>query len=658
MAVLAGTEQAAFAVNKWVIAKTGYGPGELPEQAWGSADGRGHSASGDATDAAARGGLSGALKAPGELPPDGAVAPLRLGGASTSPSKVPFVKVPAPTQAPPKGFDAKTSTEVPAKRTGRARTFANLDGTYTTRYYNEPVNFRASDGTWKGIDTRLARTPQTGMRGMSGSGADWEPRSTEEHLQFSEHADAQTLVRLGLNDSASIGWGIEDVSHAQGKVAGSVITYHEARPDADVELIAGSGSVKETLILKSADAPTEWRFPLNLEGLTAKLDGHGGIAFVDASGRQQGWMPPGWMEDSNKAPNSNEGVVSSGVTYGVVQEGARQILVVSLDRKWLSAPERVFPVKVDPSATRAGASSGTYVQASYNQNFSSATVLKVGTSNGGGNRAASFLRFDGVNGSLNNAWVLGAKLNLFNTWSYSCTARPVTVHPITSNWSEASTSSWPGPATGDALGSKSFTHGWSQDGQTYPCGGPAWEGIDLGSSGRQLVDDWTHGRKPNYGLALRASTTDSSAWKQFGSDDYPNGVPALDVTWTKYGATYQLGQWVQPMTATTEGAFKVTVTNQGQQTWGRTSNYKLRYDLYDANGNMVGGDYWSKIRWTPMPYDVAPGASATVDAKIAPSLPGATRWCGRWTSSASRALRPTVFPGRPSPSTRSTPRPT
>ncbi|MFD3335972.1 LamG-like jellyroll fold domain-containing protein [Streptomyces sp. NPDC058700] len=523
----------------------------------------------------------------------------------------------------------KASTEVPAERTERARTFSNPDGTYTTRFYNEPVNFRSSDGKWKGIDTGLARESQSGMRSMSGSGDGWQPRSTEEDLRFAGYADEQTLVRLGVNGSAAIGWGIEGAAHTPGKVTGSVITYPEVRSDADVELIAGSSSVKETLILKSADAPTEWRFPLALEGLTAKLDGHGGIAFTDAAGRQQGWMPAGWMEDSNKAPNSNEGVISSGVTYDIVQEGARQVLVVTLDKKWLSAPERVFPVKVDPSATRVGASSGTYVQASYNQNFSSDTVLKVGTSNGGGNRAASFLRFDGVNGSLANAYVLGASLQLFNTWSYSCTARPVTVHPITSNWSESTTSSWPGPATGEALGSKSFTHGWSRDGQTYPCGGPAWEGIDLGNTGRQLVDDWTHGRKPNYGFALRASTSDSYAWKQFGSDDYPNGNPRLDVTWTKYGATYQLGQWVRPMTATTDGAFKVTVTNRGKETWGKTSNYKLRYDLYDGNGNMVGGDYWSKIRWTPMPYDVAPGASATVDATIAPLAPG--RYTLVWT---------------------------
>ncbi|MEU9994168.1 LamG-like jellyroll fold domain-containing protein [Streptomyces sp. NPDC050848] len=632
-----------------VTARAGYGAGELPEQGWGSARGRGHGAPGYATDAAAEGGRSGALKAPGELPPDGGTAPVKLGAAPKAPADLPVTRVPAPKVAAPKGFDAKTSAEVPAQRTERGRTFLNKDGTYTTRFYNEPVNFRSSEGTWKAIDTGLARTAQTTTRSMNGSGGNWEPRSTEEQLRFAEYADAQTLVRLGVNDSAAIGWGIEGVSHAQGKVTGSVITYPEARPHADVEIIAGSSSVKETLILKSAAAPTQWRFPLALEGLTAKLDAHGGIAFVDASGRQQGWMPAGWMEDSRKAPNSNEGVISSGVTYEIVREGARQVLVVTLDKKWLSAPERVFPVKVDPSASGLQAASGTYVESPYNQNFSSDTVLKVGTYDGGGHKAASFLKFNGLDTTLKNAYVINANLSLYNTWSYSCTARPVTVHEITSNWSEGSTSSYPGPATGGALGSKSFAHGWRPSGTTTWSCGPAWEAIPLGESGRRLVDDWTHGRKANYGLAVKAATDDSRTWKQFGSDDYPTGKPSLDVTWSKYGATYGLGGFVQPPTATTDGKFKVTVTNTGQQTWGVNSNYKLRYDLFDANGNKVGGDYWSKIRWTPMPYDVAPGASATVDATIAPLAPGT--YTIQWTMDEF-GVRSFVDDGVPGPAVR------
>ncbi|MFD7098499.1 LamG-like jellyroll fold domain-containing protein [Streptomyces xanthophaeus] len=277
---------------------------------------------------------------------------------------------------------------------------------------------------------------------------------------------------------------------------------------------------------------------------------------------------------------------------------------------------------MDPPVTGVSPTSATYVYHPYDQNFSGDNIIKVGTNNSGKSKAAGFLRFDGLNsGQLRNAYVVGASLSLANTWSFSCTPSPVSVHEITSNWSESTTTAWPGPATGHALGSKSFAHAWSPNGTSWPCGGAAWETISLGSEGRQLVDDWTHGRKPNYGLAIRASETDSRGWKQFGSDSYPNAAPSLDVTWTKYGAAYQLGGFVKPMTATSEGTYKVTVTNHGQQTWAKNSAFKLRYDLYDGNWNQVGGDYWSKIRWTDLPHDVPPGGSVTLDATIAPLAP-------------------------------------
>ncbi|MFE6856306.1 laminin G, partial [Streptomyces sp. NPDC057674] len=367
MAFLAGTEQAALAVTRWSAAKLGITADERPEQGWGSARGRGHIASGDATDAQTGGGRDSALRAPGELAADSGTARLKLGNGPKPPAKTPYTKVQAPRRAAPKGFDPEASTELTGKRTERGRTFANEDGTFTTRFYNEPVNFRGDDGRWKAIDTRLTKAaPEARTANTSGSG--WQSGSTADKVYFSEFADAGPLVRLGVDDTSAIGYSIEGAANSQGRVNGSVITYRDVRHSADLELIAGSDSVKETLILKSKHAPTEWRFPLALEGLTAQLDGHGGVAFVDRTGRQQGWMPAGWMEDSKKAPNSDEGVISSGVTYSITREGSRQVLVVKLDRKWLADPARVYPVKVDPSVNGLEAASGTYVEAPFNQN--------------------------------------------------------------------------------------------------------------------------------------------------------------------------------------------------------------------------------------------------------------------------------------------------
>ncbi|MEV4439694.1 LamG-like jellyroll fold domain-containing protein [Streptomyces sp. NPDC049577] len=521
----------------------------------------------------------------------------------------------APELPEPKGFSEQKSKELPTERQERQRTFLNEDGTYTTRHYNEPVNYRAADGTWEQIDSTLARSDQK----SSSPAPLWETRSTAVAIRFSATADADPVLRMGLGDRVAMSYGLQGASHVTGVVDGSVITYPDARPSADLRYIASNDTVKETLVLKSKDAPTEWRFLLSAEGLTANLDDQGGVTFTDKSGKQRARIPAGWMEDSHLAENANQGEISSGVRYSLATDNGRQVLVVTLDKDWLNAPDRVFPVKVDPSVKGVDATSGTYVQAPYNTDFSSDTVLKAGTYDGGTHKAASFLRFDGVESSLKNAWVLDAKLSLYNTWSYSCDARPVTVHAITSDWSESSTKSYPGPDTGSSLASKSFAHGWRPPNRESWACGAAWESIGLGSAGRDLVGDWTHGRKKNYGLAVKASETDTKSWKQFGSDDYPNGKPSLDITWTRYGATYKVGDFTKPVTATSQGSMKVTVTNQGQDTWTKGGKIQLRYNLYDESGKEYNDT--SHVAWTPMPQDVAPGQSVTLDANIAALQP-------------------------------------
>ncbi|MFI8522751.1 LamG-like jellyroll fold domain-containing protein [Streptomyces sp. NPDC085481] len=621
MAALAGTEGVAAAQT---FAGAPVGTADAPDQRWGSADGRPSESTAGDTSVSATGGRRGHAPAPGELPLDGAATP--GGGLSDAEIPAPATAPAAVEQVEPKGFDPTTSRELAGERNRTSTTFQNADGTLTTRFYEEPVNFQDAAGNWKPIDTTLRPLPKSGTlgRAINTSEDGWKITSGETETTFGGYADAAPLVSLKTGADTSVGFSVQNVAHAAGEADASTITYRAVRPEADLTFVAGGTSVKEVITLHSADAPTEWVFPLHIQGVTPRLESTGAVTFRDAAGGVKATMPAGWMEDSSLAPNSNQGEISNGVHYELVDITGGQALKVSLDTEWLRDPQRVFPVKVDPTVTTVTgttASSGTYVQSPYNTNFSSDTNIKVGTYDKGGHKAAAFLRFAGLESNLKNAWVISARLALYNTHSYSCTARPVTVHAITSSWLESTTSTYPGPSTGPALGSKSFAHAWRPEGTTsWPCGAAAWESISLGSAGRQLVDDWTHGRKKNYGLAVKASTTDSYAWKNFGSDDYPNGKPSLDVTWTKYGATYKLGTFITPMTATSEGVFRVTVTNRGQQTWPKNGNFSLRYLLYDAAGKEITDT--SKIRWSPMPADVPPGATVTVDAKVAPLTPG------------------------------------
>ncbi|WP_461032685.1 LamG-like jellyroll fold domain-containing protein [Streptomyces mayteni] len=614
MAVLTALDPGtAAAASRWVAAsEVAVEAGEAPGQEWGSADGLSHEA--DAADTTAEGDGSGGEpgEAPGQLPlEEGQSTSDDLGDTAPPLESGDPEVIESLPPAELTGFDEETSVEVPEERTEDSRTFRNTDGTFTTRYYNEPVNYPDLDGVWQTIDPSLVR---------AAGGESWETTATEAGVSFGAMATDDPLMTFRLDEGHAVGYALAEASAVPGEVEGPLVTYRDVRPSADIEFLGGNAEIKETIVLRDADAPTEWRFPLRLDGLTAALDEHGGIAFADAEGTVRAYMPPGWMEDSAVDERSGDGAITGGVSYELATENGRQVLVVTLDEEWLSDPERVYPVRVDPSVTRVEASSSTYVQRPYNINFSTDTILKAGTPDGGDSAATSFLRFSGVQSSLRNAWVLDARLALYNSWSYSCNARPVTIHPITQNWSASTLAQYPGPNVGAALATDRFAHGWRPAGTTNWACAPAWESIALGSAGRQLVDDWTHGRKTNYGLAIRASTTDSYGWKQFGSTRYPNGAPSLDVTWTQYGATYRLGQLTQPVTAVSEGVQRVTITNQGQETWPAGGRFKLRYNLYDANGNELTDS--SLRRYTEMPQAVAPGESVTVDARIAPLTPG------------------------------------
>ncbi|TDC19778.1 DNRLRE domain-containing protein, partial [Streptomyces sp. 8K308] len=614
MAVLTALDPGtAAAASRWAAtSEAAVEAGDAPDQEWGSADGLSHEA--DAADTTAEGDGSGAEpgEAPGQLPLEddqytsgdlGDTAPPLESGDPEVIESLPPAEL--------TGFDEETSVELPEERTEDSRTFLNTDGTFTTRYYNEPVNFPDLDGGWQTIDTSLVR---------AAGGESWETAATEAGVSFGATATDDPLMTLRLDEEHAVGYALAEASAVPGEVEGPLVTYRDIRPSSDVEFLGGNAEIKETIVLRDAAAPTEWRFPLHLDGLTAALDEHGGIVFADAEGTVRAHMPPGWMEDSAVDERSGDGAITGGVGYQLTTENGRQVLVVTLDQEWLSDPERVYPVRVDPSVTRVEASSSTYVQRPYDINFSTDTILKAGTPDGGDSAATSFLRFSGVQSSLRNAWVLDARLALYNSWSYSCDARPVTIHPITQNWSASTLARYPGPNVGAALATDRFAHGWRPAGTTNWACEPAWETIPLGSAGRQLVDDWTHGRRANHGLAVRASTTDSYGWKQFGSTRYPNGAPSLDVTWTKYGATYRLGQLTQPVTAVSEGVQRVTVTNQGQETWPAGGQFKLRYNLYDANGDELTDS--SLRRYTELPEAVSPGESVTLNARIAPLTPG------------------------------------
>ena len=437
--------------------------GSAPRQRSGTAASRNHKVQAAST-AAAAGTLSGHSAGPtpkGALPPARKAEPLALPNRPKAHDRVEVL--PAAAVKEPKGYDAATSTEDVSLRGEHVQTFDNTDGTSTTRIYKDPEFYRTSDGSWERVDTSVRATAVERSAWTSGpmsSTSGWTVDSSESPLHFAPTAGSDSVVTMRLDATHMVGYGVADASFVPGGAAGDTVTYPGVRTDADLQFQATAAGVKEDIVLDSADAPTDWVFPLSLEGLTAAQQADGSIVFTDETGKARASLPKGWMEDSAVDPHSGDGAISTGVTLSLVTYHGAPAVRMHADEAWLHDPARVFPVRIDPSVKSVDDNSDTYVESPYDQDFAGDLELKIGTYDGGAHKANAFLKFDDVSTDLKNQYVLGAKLYMYNTWAYYCTAASISAYPVTQSWTSTTATTYPGPSVGSALGSASFARGW------------------------------------------------------------------------------------------------------------------------------------------------------------------------------------------------------
>ncbi|MEV7623793.1 polymorphic toxin-type HINT domain-containing protein [Actinoplanes sp. NPDC089786] len=494
------------------------------------------------------------------------------------------------------GFDRATSRELPSLRGADQRVYQNTDGSQTTEFSAEPTNYQRPDGTWAPIDSDLA--------GQAGGG--WRNTSDSVDLRLAARADAADLVRMTFDAGHGLAYGLAGAGAVAGRTQGDAVVYPGVRPGVDLRLESRPGTLKETLVLRSASAPATFTFPLRLTGLTASMRGRS-VVLSDATGRPRAVIPPGFMVDSAATPARSEAV-----SYQLVGKD----LKVTVDSAWLRDPARTFPVLVDPTVgppvKESGATQLMTVRTS--SSVGNPEALEVGRVNG--QNTASYVKFGGMS-DLRNHQIFGAALVVTNFEAPSCRARPLTVHPVTQAWTAGGGFSYPGPSYGGSIASQQFAYGYIPTGQSQSSCPMAAEMIDLGVAGSTLVQRWANGQQADNGLTLRASTSDSLAWKKFGAAGA--NPPKLYVTHTPYNATYAIPKPVpEPaVLRNQDGKVQVAVTNLGADAW-TPSDYYLAYRAYDTES----GAAVTQQRSANLPRTVARGESITLDATIKAIEPG------------------------------------
>lgn len=384
--------------------------------------------------------------------------------------------------------------------------YAEPDGSFTSVLHTVPVRAR-KDGRWVPIDATLSRQ-------ADGSVA---PAATTRSVVFSGGGD-QPLVTVAKDGHRVIlRWpGRLPVPSLSGDTA----TYPDVFPGVDLRMKATADGFAKVLVVKNRDAAdrlTEIRFPVTTDGLSARTDDHGAIGFADAAGKQVFGTGAPMMWDSG----------GRRTTGGLRLDD--DALVLRPNRALLTDPAAVFPVYLDPDFPAGGAGWAlVFSGAAYaGQSFWGGDgdgIAKVGqcpTSldgfcNGIGD-ARSYFQFS--TGFLVGRHILGAEFNALETWSASCTAKPVqawgtdTVGTGTT-WSNQPW--WPG--TGIALGTRTVAYGRS--------GCPAdWVGWDAAP-----IVNWSVGLgKTATTIMLRAENeADDYGWKKFATN------PTLTVHYNSY----------------------------------------------------------------------------------------------------------------------------
>lgn len=492
------------------------------------------------------------------------------------------------------GFDRRTSRELADRRGAHERTYANTDGTETTEFSATPIHYQNATGDWQAIDTTL--TP---------AADGWRNDTNVAGLAFAATADAADLATMRFGDHR-LAYGLDDAGRVPGTADGDTVTYPGVRPGVDLELAARPGGMKETLVLHDGSAPRTFRFPLRTDLTPALEDGQ--LLLTDRDGATQAVVPPGNMVDADAA-------LSTAVTYRL--DGTT--LVVTLDDAWLADPARVFPVRVDPTVSlpvaSGAADASMYVRGA--TSTSGGSELQVGNVEGA--QTASYLKFGGLTSSLRYHTIYGVQLQLVNYYAQTCASRPVTVHPVTAAWSPTGSYSYPGPAVGPAMASRSFSHGYFAQGQSQSACPTAAELFNLGDAGTRLVQGWVDGTTADNGISLRANVSDSSSGKRFVGTAASANRPTLWVTHSPYNAEYAVPNPVPdpPVLQNQSGKVKVTVTNRGAEAWSPGSYY-LAYRAYNRRTGAAVGQF----RAADLTSTVARGARVTLTATIKALPPG------------------------------------
>ncbi len=418
--------------------------------------------------------------------------------------------------------EAKVVKELPELRTASSDTYQRSDGTRVVKTYATPINYRAgSGGAWTPINDQL--TPDaSGNLHPRASGV---PVSLPASLGSGPVSFGAPGKEVAISLQGASLLGAATTSGAEG-------SYSEALPGVDASYRVGATSLRETLTLANASAPTIYRYDLSLSsGLKAVQERWGGLDIKDASGKSLYRLAPPTVRDSSGRTMSS----AREVRYELSADGHTLTLV--LNGSWLHSTDRVFPVRIDPDISYYNDERDCNIISGPEASTSLCGLpLYIGSNGEPVNEVGrALLRFD-LSSLPQDSEVLNTRMSMYFFKANSSTAQTLKAYALNRNFNSNAT--W---ETYDGV------HNWAAEGGDYsalslPGGGsqPYGEQTYNNSSleGRPeigitpLVQKWISEPSTNYGMLIKDSVETSSQFDGFEPSGGVEGGPSLEVIYS------------------------------------------------------------------------------------------------------------------------------
>ncbi|MBM9623983.1 DNRLRE domain-containing protein [Streptomyces zhihengii] len=482
-----------------------------------------------------------------------------VGGSLEIPSRQ---KLPKGKKLPP----AERVKELTGLRTPQARFWQMSDGRTEAELAASPVSYR-SGSAWKPIDTTVRATREKGFAFSN----------TANSARSFFGADPAKLLRFETADGRAVTLGLEGAARGVAPTAkGATVTYRGLAQGADVSYEVGAGRVKENITLAERPAsPVKFVFSLDTGDLVPKERGDGSIAlFGEDPAHPVLVIPPAFMTDARKDKASPYGTSwSPKVSQDLSRHGKQWRLTVTPDARWLSAPERRYPVVIDPTITIAPsvtASQDVMVRSDApTTNFNSTWDMSAGKTSGTG-IARSLIKFP-LDEIPAGSTIDTAQLSLYfdQVHTTGSTDVDVEVRRATGAWDET-TATW--EKTSTLVGEQSATTVTLDDGDT----------------GTAAVGEWPRvsgtGNAGDHAYNKNTATGESYTWQ-------PMVPEAADYKVEVHTPVQTDGATAAPYTVTSaEPAANFTV-NQATGTTGWRQLGTAQIDFAKGNaGKIVLGD--------------------------------------------------------------------